>query len=110
MKWKLAYYNYSVEQEVDCLEKSINSKFIAITDMMIENGPNLGMPFTRPMGKGLFEIRAKGHAGIARGFFCTVSKNTIIILHVFVKKIDQTPNKELKLARQRMKEVKIHDI
>lgn len=68
------------------------------------------MPFTRAMGKGLFEIRAKGHAGIARGLFCTISKNRIVILHAFIKKTEATPPKELDLAIKRMKEVKKHDI
>jgi phage-related protein len=36
--------------------------------------------------KGLFEIRAKGQAGIARGFFCSISKQAVVILHVFIKK------------------------
>ncbi len=79
-------------------------------DRMLEYGPDLGLPFTRAMGKGLFEIRAKGHAGIARGFFCTISKNKIVILHVFIKKTESTPKKELDLAIKRMKEVKRHDI
>ncbi len=77
---------------------------------MLEYGPDLGLPFTRAMGKGLFEIRAKGHAGIARGLFCTISRNTIVILHVFIKKTDVTPKKELGLGIKRMKEVKKHDI
>lgn len=77
---------------------------------MLQKGPDLGMPYTKPMGKGLFEIRAKGQAGIARGFFCTISKNTIIILHVFVKKTEATPKKELEIARKRMKEVDDNDI
>jgi len=89
MKWKISYYNVSVKEDVANLEKSIKAKYIAITDMMLEHGPNIGMPFTKSMGKGLFEIRAKGHAGIARGFFCIISKNTIVVLHVFVKKTQQ---------------------
>ena len=39
---------------------------------MLKSGPNLGLPYTKAMRKGLFEIRAKGHAGIARGFFCMI--------------------------------------
>lgn len=83
---------------------------MAITDKMLEHGPNLGMPFTKAMGKGLFEIRAKGQAGIARGVFCTISKNTIVVLHVFVKKTEATPGKELELAKKRLKEVKDNGI
>lgn len=101
---------FFVVDDLRKLEKSIKAKFIAITDKIITDGPNLGMPFTRAMGKGLFEIRAKAQAGIARGFFCTIRKNTIVILHIFVKKTEATPVKELNLAIKRMKEVKDNDI
>lgn len=79
-------------------------------DKIEEHGSDLGLPFTRAMGKGLFEIRAKGQAGIARGFFCMISNNRIVILHVFIKKTEQTPKKELDMAIKRMKEVKKYDI
>ncbi len=110
MKWKVAYYNESVEKNVWQLEKSIKAKYLAIIDMILERGANLGMPFTKAMGKGLFEIRAKGQAGIARGFFCTIKNNTIVILHIFTKKTEKTPKKELDLAQKRMKEVKNYGI
>ena len=79
-------------------------------DKMVECGPDIGLPFTKPMGKGLFEIRAKAQEGIARGIFCTISGNTIVILHVFLKKTQATPKNELDLAIKRMKEVKNHDL
>jgi phage-related protein len=110
MKWTINYYSQSVKEDARSLPKSIKAKFIAIMDKMMEHGPDLGLPFTRAMGKGLFEIRAKGQEGIARGMFCTIYKNTIVILHVFIKKTEETPKKELDLAVKRMKEVKTHDI
>ncbi len=60
MKWKIAYYNVSVEQSIRNLDKSVKAKYFAITDMMLEHGPNLGMPYMKAIGDGLFEIRAKG--------------------------------------------------
>lgn len=110
MKWKITYYNKAVRAIADALHLSIKAKFEAIMDKMCEYGPDLGLPFTKAMGKGLFEIRAKGHAGIARGFFCIVSKNVIVMLHVFIKKTESTPKKELELAIKRMKEVKNYDL
>ena len=110
MKWTINYYNQSVKKDACSLPKSIGAKFEAIMDKMLEYGPDLGLPFTRAMGKGLFEMRAKGQEGIARGMFCTISRNTIVILHVFIKKTEATPKKELDLAIKRMKEVKSHDI
>lgn len=110
MPWKIQFYNASVKEAVNKLHPTIKAKFEAIKDNMLEVGPNLGMPFTKAMGKGLFEIRAKGQAGIARGFFCTILDNSIVILHVFIKKTETTPKKELELAINRMKEVKKYDV
>jgi phage-related protein len=69
-------------------------------------GPDLGMPHTRAMGEGLFELRLKAAEGIARVFYCTMVGKKIVILHQFIKKTDKTPSKELEIARRRLKEVK----
>ena len=73
--------------------------------MIKDFGSSLGLPHTKPMGKGLFEIRAKGKEGIGRSLFCTVKNNEVVFLHSFVKKTNKTLKKDLDLARQRMKEV-----
>lgn len=72
---------------------------------MVEHEPNLGMHYTRPFGDGLFEIRAKGREGIRLAFFCTLVGRRMVILHGFIKKTEQTPAKELRTARQRLKEL-----
>jgi len=69
-------------------------------------GPDLGMPHTRAMGGGLFELRLKAAEGIARIFYCTVVGQRIVFLHQFIKKTDKTPKTELDIAHQRMKELK----
>ncbi len=73
---------------------------------MLEYGPDLGMPHTRAMGGGLFEIRAKGHEGIGRAFYCTAVGQRIVILHAFTKKTEQTPQRDLNIACARLKEMK----
>ncbi len=72
---------------------------------MLEFGSNLGLPHTKPMGKGLFELRVKSTEGIARVFFCTKVGKKIIVLHSFIKKSQKTPKREIKIAQNRMKEV-----
>ena len=69
-------------------------------------GPDLGMPHTRAMGDGLFELRLKAAEGIAQVFYCTLIGRKVVVLHQFVKKTDKTPPKELAIATQRMKEIK----
>ena len=59
--------------------------------------------------KGLYEVRSSISSGrIARVFFVLVG-NRMVLLHGFVKKTQKTPDKELKLAVARMKEVLRHD-
>lgn len=82
------------------------ARYLRYTDRMEVFGPDLGMPHTRAMGDGLFELRLKAAEGIARVFYCTIVGKKIMVLHQFTKKTDKTPPRELEKARRRMKEVK----
>lgn len=84
----------------------ILADYVHLTDLIENHGMNLKMPHSRAMGEGLFELRPKGEEGIARVFYCTQVKQTIVVLHSFVKKTNATPAADLKLARKRLKEVK----
>lgn len=106
MKWTISYLTKDVETFVLSLPDGLLARYLRLTDMILEFGPNLGMPHTRAMGEGLFELRVKGKEGIARVFFCTVIGQRVIMLHGFIKKSEKTPPKELKMARLRLSEVK----
>ena len=72
----------------------------------IEFGWPVGMPYCRPIGRGLWEVRSDISAGrIARTLFC-ISDGDMILLHAFVKKTQKTPLQEIDLAMRRMKELK----
>lgn len=82
------------------------ARYLRYTDRMEVFGPDLGMPHTRAIGEGMFEVRLKAGEGIARVFYCTMLDKKIMILHQYIKKTDKTPHRELETARRRMKEVK----
>ncbi|NJM75754.1 MAG: type II toxin-antitoxin system RelE/ParE family toxin [Acaryochloridaceae cyanobacterium RU_4_10] len=105
MAWSIDYFSEDVETEVLALPSGILARYLRLTDLMLEFGPNLGMPHTRAMGDRLFELRVKGPEGIARVFYCTLIEERIVMLHSFIKKTEKTPNKELKIARRRLIEV-----
>lgn len=105
MTWNIAYCSENVENEVLSLPAGILARYLRLTDLMLEFGPNLGMPHTREMGDRLFELRVKGQEGIARVFYCTLVGERIMMLHCFVKKTQTTPSKELEIARRRLVEV-----
>lgn len=106
MKWTISYYKKDVEAFVLGLPDGLLARYLRLADMILEFGPNLGMPHTRAMGDGLFELRVKGQEGIARVLFCTVIAQRVIMLHGFIKKSEKTPPKELKIARSRLSEVR----
>jgi len=106
MNWHITFYNDKVEQATLSFPPGILANFLHIAEMIEEFGPALGLPYTKALGEGLFEIRAKGKEGIGRSFFCIVKGKEIVILNSFVKKSQKTPKKELATARKRLKEVK----
>ena len=106
MAYSIIYYSQDIQEDIMNLPVTLQARYIGLTDRMIEYGPNLGLPHTDAFGGGLFELRLKGAEGIARVFFCTMVGQEIVMLHSFIKKTQKTPEKELKLAKQRMKELK----
>ena len=106
MGWSIEYYSERVEKAILTLPSGLLARYLHLTDLMLEFGPNLGMPHTRAIGNGLFELRLKSKEGIARVFYCTVIKERIVMLHTFNKQSQKTPIKELEIAKQRLKEVK----
>ena len=106
MTWSITYYSVSVQNDIQALPAGFLARYYRYTDRMEIYGPDLGMPHTRAMGDGLFELRLKAAEGIARVFYCTLIGRKVVVLHQFVKKTDKTPPKELAIATQRMKEIK----
>lgn len=110
MIWKITYYDQKLIKWIDKkMSLEMRAYYTRLTERMISFGPNLGMPFTRSLEKGLFELRIKSKEGISRVFYCTAQKNKIVMLHGFIKKTQKLPKKELKLAIKRMREVKNHE-
>lgn len=109
MAWEIGYHDGKLQEAVLALPAGLLARYIHLTDRMIEFGPDLGMPHTRAMGTGLFELRLKSQEGIGRIFYCTLVGRRIVMLHQFVKKADKTPPKELVIALRRMKEWKDAD-
>jgi phage-related protein len=106
MEWTVTYYNSKIESDFLTWPDKLLAKYLRIVDMITIHGPDLGMPHTKAMGNGLFEIRAKAQEGIGRAFFCTIMDKEVVILHGFIKKTDKTPTKEVRIANKRLQEIK----
>ncbi len=107
MRYEILFFNEKVQAQIENWPTGIVASFTRIAEQMEMSGPNLGMPYTKALGEGLFEIRARGAEGIGRAFYCCLIDRKILILHGFIKKSQSTPLKELTIARRRMKDA--HD-
>jgi len=106
MKYTIEYFHSRVKAEIESWPDSILADYARILELLIEFGPNLRMPHSRAIGSGLFELRPHGREGIGRALYCFITGQRIIIHHAIIKKTQNLPDKELKIARRRMKEVK----
>ena len=79
--------------------------YARLIELLAEYGPSLRLPQSRTFGDGLFELRPRGRSGIGRAFYCYLIGKQVLVLHAFIKKSQQTPDSDLKLARKRLKEV-----
>ena len=62
-------------------------------------------PYIRHLEGPVWEMRMKGRDGIARAAYVTASGKRVVIVHVFVKKTQTTPRREIETALRRAKEV-----
>jgi phage-related protein len=107
MAWTIEYHTSKVERFALGLPDDLLAGYLQVSEMMVQFGANLGMPHTRALGRGLFELRVSGKEGIARVFFCTRIGQRIVMLHGFIKKTQQIPNVELERAYKFLAEAKL---
>ncbi len=105
MAYEIGYFHARVLAEIESWPVDVLADYARIVELLIEYGPALRMPHSKAMGGGLFELRPKGRSGIGRAFYCFVVERRVVVLHAFVKKTQATPDRELRLARKRLKEV-----
>jgi len=54
----------------------------------------------------IWEMRLKGRDGISRALYVTAVGQRVVVVRVFVKKTQKTPQSEIELAVKRAKEIK----
>ena len=80
------------------LEPKMKAKLVHILDYLKEYGPSARLPYSGPLGDGIFEIRAKQGSNIARVLYFFVVGRKIVMTNGFVKKTQKTPKSEIELA------------
>lgn len=105
MAFELLYFHERVLVEIESWPVDVLADYARLVELLAEHGPSLRLPHSRAFGDGLFELRPRGRSGIGRAFYCFVVRKRVVVLHAFIKKSQETPDRDLKLARKRLKEL-----
>jgi phage-related protein len=108
MTFEISYFHERVLSEIQSWPVEVLADYARLVELLATHGPSLRLPHSRAFGDGLFELRPRGRSGIGRAFYCFMVGQRVVVLHAFIKKSQQTPDSELKLARKRLKEVQQH--
>ena len=90
VNWRISFFSLDLQKEIRDLQAGFVARFLRYAERLEVYGPDLGVPHTRALGRGLFELRLKAVEGIARVFYCTVVERRIVMLHQFIKKSEKT--------------------
>lgn len=74
------------------------AKILRDIDLLEKYGNELREPYSKYLGRDLFELRTKFGRNIFRIIYFFIKGNTIVITHCFQKKQNKTPNSEMNLA------------
>ena len=81
------------------LNTKMRAKILGIISVLEEKGNQLREPYSKHLDDGIFEVRGKVGTDITRVLYFFYYGKKIIITNGFVKKTQETPKREIKLAK-----------
>jgi phage-related protein len=106
MRWAVETLNATVDAEIKALPADMQARYLRFADTIEQVGfEGLPRDAVKHLEDKLWELRMTGRDGISRAIYVTATGRRVVVVRVFIKKTQQTPERELKLARQRAKEV-----
>lgn len=112
MNLEIEYYQKDngknpVEDYINRLPRATQAKVIRTILLLKEYGTYAGMPYVKSLAgiKNCWELRVSSDKNIYR-FGFTICRGRAILVHAFNKKSNKTAQKDLKIIRQRVKEIK----
>lgn len=106
MPWVVVFLNEEVQASLDAFPLDIRASFQRIVELIQSHGlERVREPYVRHLEGPLWEMRMKGKQGIARAVYVTAVGRRVVVVHVFEKKTQKTPRREIITAMKRAKEV-----
>ena len=98
--YKKANGDCPVSDFLSSLNKVMRFKLLHQLDLLELYGNHPKGDFTKPLGDGIFEVRAQNKTDITRILFFFDKNKKIILTNGFVKKTQRLPNSELETAKR----------
>lgn len=92
-----------MKEFMDEQNEGVYTRILRSIKLLRDGGPFLRSPDAKKIDNNLYELRIRGKEAIR--IFYTKTGQGYLLLHVFKKKTQKIPRKELKLAVDRMKKV-----
>jgi phage-related protein len=106
MAWTVETLNDVVDLELEALPADMRARFVHISRLIEEFGlERMREPHVKHVRGPLWDMRMKGSDGISRALYVTAIGRRVVVVRVFVKKTQKTPNREIELALKRAREV-----
>jgi phage-related protein len=103
--WDVEYCNRRAKKEVESMADDIQADLARLVGLIQTYGlEEMREPHVKHLRGKLWELRMRGRDGSARALYVAVTGKTVMILHGFVKKTQQTPQEAIELALRRAKE------
>lgn len=88
------------EEFIDGLDPKMKAKVFGRLELLEEHGNRLGMPYSRHLEDGIYEVRTPQGNDITRVLYFFAIGNRILLTHGFVKKTQKTPPREIERAKR----------
>lgn len=85
---------------LSALDVKLRAKVFRDLGLLQKNGNDLGMPFSKFLDDGIFELRTKLGSNNVRVLYFFIYGKTIIVTNGFKKKTQKTPIGEIQLAQK----------
>lgn len=95
---------FPTEEFILSLDAKMQAKMFRELELLETFGNELREPHSKPLGDGIYEIRAKVASDITRVLYFFVINKKIILTNGFVKKTQKTPESEITLAKKYRKD------
>lgn len=82
------------------LDKKMRAKIAKAIGMLAIKGNKLREPLSKPLGDGIFELRAQIATDISRVFYFFMVGKRAVLTHGFIKKTNKTPPDEIERAKR----------